>query len=174
MVEQNFSGVWTPESLRYLKANCQLSAEEMRDILTERFEIQPALQTVRNEMSKARKEARLESEAMAAAVDMEIQRRILENCNDYWEILDGVIRREARILDGDDPEYKCCWKDGSPSLREWRSTAKSLGEHIQIAFAIRPEPKEFSVKLEDGESIEERMAKYAALFEKKTDAASEN
>ena len=75
MVEHNFSGVWTPESLRYLKANCQLSAEEMRDLLTERFKIQPALQTVRNEMSKARKEARLESEAMTAAISSGLPRR---------------------------------------------------------------------------------------------------
>lgn len=163
----NRSSVWTPDSLKWLKENCTMTAEAMQDELTDKFGVQPALQTIRDQLGKARKEARLESEAMAAAVDMEIQRRVLENCNDYWEILDGVIRREARILDGEDPEYKCRWKDGMPSLREWRSTAKSLGEHIQIAFAIRPEPKEFSVKLEDGESIEERMAKYAALFEKR-------
>lgn len=142
-----------------------MTAEAMQEILTEQFGVQPALQTIRDRLGEARKEARLESEAMAAAVDMEIQRRVMENCNDYWEILDGVIRREARILDGEDPEYKCQWKDGNPSLREWRSTAKSLGEHIQIAFSIRPEPKEFSVEIDVGDSLESRMAKYVSLFE---------
>lgn len=162
----NRSSVWTPEALEWLKKNCTMTAEAMQDILTEKFGVQPALQTIRDQLGKARKEARLESDAVAAEVDRMIQEKVRASCDEYWDILDGVIKREAKILDGTDPEYRCQWKDGSPSLREWRSTAKTLGEHIQIAFSIRPEPREIDITIETNRDVEALLKEYSEVYEK--------
>lgn len=173
----NDGGVWTKESLEWLKANCQLKPHDMQDTLKEQFGVEPALQTIRNEVTKARREAREQSDAIAAEIDRQIQEHVRDSIEDYWQMMDDNIRKTNDILKGNDPDYKIPLDNNEKLATEGKLSnfwyakySRLLSDQIEKAFALRPEPRDINVQLDYGESLESRMAKYVSLFEKERDA----
>lgn len=156
-----------PEQIAIIKENCSLTANEIRDMIKAETGMDVSSVGIHYHLTRIRKEAEKATIASSAAVDAKIEEFVDINSRDYLGFLDSNIRRLDRILRGEDPEYKAVNKDNKPSTYNYVRVSDMLGTQIERAFKIRPEVATLNLNLNKTDDIEEKLAKYEALYGEK-------
>lgn len=158
------------EHLELIKQNCTLTCAQLRKLLKKRTGMDVSEDGIAYHLRRIREEAERATRASSAAIDKKVEEFVDINTRDYLGFLDSNIRRLNAMLRGEDPYFKLVTKEGLPSTHYYISTSKMLGEQIERAFKIRPDVATLNLNIDKSDDIEEKLAKYEALYgEKKED-----
>jgi hypothetical protein len=154
------------EILNIIKQNCSLTSEKIKVIIKEKTGMDVTQQGINYHMMRIRKEAEQATASSSAVVDAKIEEFIDINTRDYLNFLDENIRLLHNTISGKETNLQIDLDEDTGKMKGyWFSRySRLMGEHIDLAFRIRPDVATLNVNLKENDDIEAKMKKYEELY----------